>query len=106
MFNLQKNECPVHIHVENLASTAIEDYEIDFTRLGRDFFMCYFGGRLDVSVTELAKILGSHAVRNWGKMFQAWVEMRKAPHTMRRGRVRVTPGTLAVWFERESNRRS
>lgn len=84
----------------------VQKTEIDFTMLGQDFFRCYFGDKSDVSVTELAKILGSHAIRNWGKMFQAWVEMRKAPHAKRRGRVRVTPGTLAVWFERESNRRS
>lgn len=82
---------------------AAEKRPIDYSRLGYDFFRCYFGDKPDVTITELSKIFGIGGVRKWGRMFLAWVEMRNLPCVKRKGRVRVTPDLLAVWFERESN---
>jgi hypothetical protein len=82
-----------------------ENEPIDFSQLGQDFYRCYFGDRPDVTITELSKILGGKGERKWGKQFLAWIELWEMPCVTRRGRVRVIPGTLAVWFEREANRR-
>lgn len=76
---------------------------IDFVRLGQDFYQVYFGDTPDVSITDLAKILGGQELRNWGKMFIAWVEMKKLPYVKKSGRMRITPTLIAAWLERESN---
>jgi hypothetical protein len=78
---------------------------IDYDRLGRDFFRCYFGDVADISVTELAKVIGAKNERIWGNRFICWVEQWKMPCTVKNGSFRVTPAALGIWFERESNRR-
>ncbi len=78
---------------------------IDFTRLGQDFFRCYFGDSPDVSITDLSRILGVGGQRKWAVKFQAWIELWKLNCVIKKGYIRVTPDVLSVWFERECNRR-
>ena len=80
--------------------------QINFNRLGKDFFRCYFGDKPDISITELAKILGIGGQRKWGRKFLAWIQMWELDCIVKKGYVRVTPEILTVWFERECNRRN
>lgn len=78
---------------------------IDFSRLGLDFFRCYFGDKPDATITDLAKILGVRGGRKWAEKFRLMIEIANMPFVKRKGRLRITPDTLAAWFELESDRR-
>ena len=77
------------------------DHQIDFSQLGQDFFRVYFGEASDVSLTDLARVLGGREMRRWSAVFSAWVEMKKLPFVTKGGYMRVTPSLLTAWFERE-----
>lgn len=76
-----------------------------FNRLGNDFYLCYFHHKPDVSLTALAKVLGVGGTRKWAKKIEQLMMLGMLPSKIRRGRYRVTPETLSVWFELESDRR-
>lgn len=77
----------------------------EFETLGKDFFRCYFGNVHDVTITEVAKVLGTSGVRKWSARFKQMITMGILPGEKRRGLYRVTPATLAVYFEYESGKR-
>jgi len=79
--------------------------KINFNRLGEDFFRCYFGEKQNVSATDVSKLLGGRYPRKWVEKFLILIEAANMPYAVKRGRLRVTPGTLAAWFEFESSRR-
>lgn len=77
----------------------------DFTTLGRLFFRCYFPGQSDVSISALAQVLGVRGAGKWAKKFLMYADADLVPTIEKRGRKRITPETLAMWFSLEHDRR-
>ena len=83
-----------------------ENCEPNFTQLGVDFFRCYFGDKPNATITDVSKILGVRGERKWAKKIQALIELKILPAVKRKGRFRVTPATLAAWFEIQAGHRA
>ena len=76
-----------------------------FDRLGKEFYLCYFGKQPDVSLNALAKVLGVGGIRKWAMKIERLMMLGMLPSVIRKGQYRVIPETISFWFEMESDRR-